>query len=298
MPRQDVPYQQSAICRLRERIAELFDLVGEKMKSINGVQGDGQGNVTLKSGDPAIVINNDQAQHEVEIGFNAGLMVTSVNGQVGDVDLDAADIKSEVLATDNTVEDDLNGLNAKFTDGSVTKVGTSNVGTDTKPIKLVGGVPTAVTNDLVDTATAQTISGAKTFSTNPTVKNGLGATDGYITAPSRAYNSANTNDIVTIGSLAANPSVIHATGNETKSGNLTEIGSIYLATSSSVIPTRIYAYSDSNGTRTLFRTDNTDANLRAQLEIKTNSNNTIEIVLQKRTISPDAQVSSTTIATL
>ena len=163
MPRQDVPYQQSAICRLRERIAELFDLVGEKMKSINGVRGDGQGNVTLKSGDPAIVINNDQAQHEIEIGFDSTLAVTSVNGQVGAVDLDAADIKSEVLAADNTVEDDLNGLNAKFTDGSVTKVGTANVGSDTKPTKLVGGVPTAVTNDLVDVSSAQTITEQKNF---------------------------------------------------------------------------------------------------------------------------------------
>ena len=50
-----------------------------------------------------------------------------------------------------------------LTNGSVTKVGTSDVGTDTKPIKLVGGVPTAVTNDLVDTATAQTINGLKTI---------------------------------------------------------------------------------------------------------------------------------------
>lgn len=35
-----------------------------------------------------------------------------------------------------------------LTDGSVTKIGTSNVGTDTKPIKLVGGVPTAVADAL------------------------------------------------------------------------------------------------------------------------------------------------------
>lgn len=36
-----------------------------------------------------------------------------------------------------------------LTDGSVTKLGTVDVGTDTKPIKLVGGVPTAVGHDLV-----------------------------------------------------------------------------------------------------------------------------------------------------
>lgn len=47
--------------------------------------------------------------------------------------------------------------------GVVTKIGTSSVGTDLKPIKLVNGVPTAVTNDLVSTTGAQTIAGTKTF---------------------------------------------------------------------------------------------------------------------------------------
>ena len=42
----------------------------------------------------------------------------------------------------------------------------------------------------------------------------------YVVLPYRTYNSANVNDAVTIGSLAANPSVIHATGNEFKSGDL------------------------------------------------------------------------------
>ena len=40
MPRQDVPYG-GAICRLRERIAEIFDKLGEKLHTINGVPGDG-----------------------------------------------------------------------------------------------------------------------------------------------------------------------------------------------------------------------------------------------------------------
>ena len=34
-------------------------------------------------------------------------------------------------------------------DGSVTKLGTTSVGNDTKPIKLVNGVATAVTTDLL-----------------------------------------------------------------------------------------------------------------------------------------------------
>lgn len=57
-------------------------------------------------------------------------------------------------------------VDGKLTDGSVTKVGTADVGSDLKPIKLVAGVPTAVTNDLVDTATAQTINADKVLSFN------------------------------------------------------------------------------------------------------------------------------------
>ena len=40
----------------------------------------------------------------------------------------------------------------------------------------------------------------------------------------RAYASANVDDVVTIGSLASNPNVLHSTGNETKTGNLTVTG--------------------------------------------------------------------------
>ena len=46
-------------------------------------------------------------------------------------------------------------------------------------------------------------------------------TDGtsvWMQTPTRTYNSANTYDIVTIGSLASNPNVVHTTGNETIGG--------------------------------------------------------------------------------
>lgn len=168
-----------------------------------------------------------------------------------------------------------------LTDGSVTKVGTANVGTDTKPIKLVGGVPTAVTNDLVDVSSAQDITSTKTFKTtgdnvvivlqnndtantapstnkfnviryndtngtevgridnyhlstgtkairmrvkgqdgteHSVVLNAQSGGDGFLTAPYRAYNSANVNEVVTIGSLASNPNVMHTTGNENVDG--------------------------------------------------------------------------------
>lgn len=95
MPRKGVPYG-GAICSFKERIAELFDLVGEKLHSINGVQGDGQGNVQIESGDDAIVITNDQIGHKIELSLDNSKLpaaaVSNVNGQTGAVVLDAGNI--------------------------------------------------------------------------------------------------------------------------------------------------------------------------------------------------------------
>ena len=106
----------------------------------------------------------------------------------------------------NTAVSTANSAMAGLTDGSVTKIGTSTLGSDTKPIKLVGGVPTIVTNDLVDTATAQTVGGDKTY------------TGQQIATGQRAYNAANTDDIATIGTLDAYTPMVRTTGNQTISG--------------------------------------------------------------------------------
>lgn len=98
MPRQDVPYG-GAICRLKERIAEIWDKLDQKLHSINGVEGDGAGNVEIVSGDAAVVINNDQIGHRIEVSLDSSKLpaasVSSVNGQTGAVRLDAADIPSD-----------------------------------------------------------------------------------------------------------------------------------------------------------------------------------------------------------
>ena len=98
MPRQDVPYG-GAICRLKERIAEIWDKLDQKLHSINGVEGDGAGNVDIVSGDAAVVINNDQIGHRIEVALDSSKLpassVSSVNGQTGAVRLDAADIPSD-----------------------------------------------------------------------------------------------------------------------------------------------------------------------------------------------------------
>ena len=98
MPRQDVPYGGS-ICRLKERIAEIWDKLGEKLHSINGVEGDGAGNVNIVSGDAAITVSESPTGHFIEIGLDHGNLpsaaVSSVNGQTGAVRLDAADIPGD-----------------------------------------------------------------------------------------------------------------------------------------------------------------------------------------------------------
>ena len=98
MPRQDVPYG-GAICRLKERIAEIWDKLDQKLHSINGVEGDGAGNLDIVSGNAAVVINNDQIGHRIEVSLDSSKLpaaaVSSVNGQTGAVRLDAADIPSD-----------------------------------------------------------------------------------------------------------------------------------------------------------------------------------------------------------
>lgn len=71
----------------------------------------------------------------------------------------------------------VSALEARLADGSVTKVGTADVGSDARPVKLVGGVPTAVGADLaldsavVHTSGIETIAGAKTFTSLLTAGN-------------------------------------------------------------------------------------------------------------------------------
>ena len=118
MPRQDVPYG-GAICRLKERIAEIFDKLGEKLHTINGVPGDGDGNVKIVSGSSAVVITNDPTQNEIEVSLDTSQLpaasVSSVNGQTGAVALDAGDIPTvggDVQADLQDLANDISGNTA------------------------------------------------------------------------------------------------------------------------------------------------------------------------------------------
>lgn len=111
MPRQDVPYG-GAICRLKERIAEIWDKLDQKLHSINGVEGDGAGNVEIVSGDAAITVSPSQVGHFIEIGLDHGNLpsaaVSSVNYKTGNVILTASDI--EDTHNDGSVQNTINGL--------------------------------------------------------------------------------------------------------------------------------------------------------------------------------------------
>ena len=113
-------------------------------------------------------------------------------GQVADP---AADTDSDYAVNVRT-------LNRRLTDGSVSKIGTVNVGTDTKPIKLVNGIPAAVTNDLVDLPSAQAITGVKSVPLEAT-----GTFSGQIASSNKVKNE-----------LDNYTPMVRTTGNQTISG--------------------------------------------------------------------------------
>lgn len=118
---------------------------------------DGKLNKITTGINPRVYAHTASYQHDIQCASAAStgtLMLRDANARAyGDDPANNTDLLCLV---------NVNTLNNRLTDGSVSKIGTSNVGTDTKPIKLVGGVPTVVTNDLVDLPSAQTITGVKT----------------------------------------------------------------------------------------------------------------------------------------
>lgn len=112
MPREDVPYPTSAICSIRERIAELRDELDQLLKTINGVAGDANHEIKLISDNAALGIINDAAQHEIHLDLDTSLLpaalVDSVNGQIGTVVLDGDDLDG--VTPGNSVNDDIAAL--------------------------------------------------------------------------------------------------------------------------------------------------------------------------------------------
>ena len=244
MPRQDVPYG-GAICRLRERIAEIFDKLNEKLHSINGVEGDGQGNVVLRSDSAALTIADDQLQHEIVLDLDTSQLpaadVNSVNNQVGVVILTADDIPSD----NGDVQTDLDNLaNADIMlQGNINAEALARQNADstlqtninTVTASLPAAAAAAVTADptvaqlVTDMAGKVDLTDVSTVETPNTIakRNGSGrlvAADPASGATDKTLTTANW--ISQTGSGAPN-NLLHTTGNESKSGFLTMEDFIY-----------------------------------------------------------------------
>lgn len=212
MPRQDVPYG-GAICRLKERIAEIWDKLDQKLHSINGVEGDGAGNVEIVSGNAAVVINNDQIGHRIEVSLDGSKLpaaaVSSVNGQTGAVRLDAADIPSD---GDSNVQADIDLNKAAINDcfDSITSEQTARQNADAALQTNINAVSASIPEM---SATPDPYKGVerdaqgRAFAADPD----SGATDKTLVTA---------NWVSQTGESAPN-NLIHKTGNETKMGKLT-----------------------------------------------------------------------------
>ena len=240
MPREDVPYPTSAICSIRERIAELRDELDQLLKTVNGVAGDANHDIKLVSGDPAIVINNDQAQHEIEIALDSSQLpaatVSSVNGQVGTVDLDGTDIplnpgqstptvQNAVAANSGNITNLQNALAQEITDrGNAdatlqTNINAANAAITGKVDKITTAGLSAYTHNgatqteipVLDSVTTNSIilrsPNARAQAADPA----SGATDKTLTTA---------NWVSQTGDSAPN-NLVHKSGNETISGTKT-----------------------------------------------------------------------------
>ena len=260
MPRQDVPYG-GAICRLKERIAEIWDKLDQKLHSINGVEGDGAGNVEIVSGDAAITVSESPTGHFIEIGLDHGNLpsaaVSSVNGQTGAVRLDAADIPSD---GNSNVQADIAANKAAINDcfDSITSEQTARQNADAAlqdninsvQASIPGAAAAAVSNDPTVAQLAADVPGkldkissgnslkaythtggaqGETAVINGTDANSIGLRDGNgrMRAADPAAGATDktlvtANWVSQTGDDAPN-NLIHRSGNETRSGNLTSV---------------------------------------------------------------------------
>ena len=135
MPRQDVPYPDAGRCSLRCEIANLWNALKTKLHSINGVPGDGSGDVKILAGTNVQIVN-DQVHNEITV--SAALsedVVKSVNGVTPDADGDVT-INTGVM-TVNSVTPDADG-EITITAGSNITI-TPDAGNNSIEIAAAGG---------------------------------------------------------------------------------------------------------------------------------------------------------------
>lgn len=219
MPRSGVPYPERVLCSLKNTIAMIEQKLGLKIEKVNGVGPDPSGNVTLVSGDDALTIEEDAAQHLVTIGLDRaelpGAEVTSVNGETGDVELGADEISDSYMGDVGTTLGDLySGLTGVRQ--SVTQERTraenaeSTLQTNINASNLRISALEAEDADNMKLNENQTATGNNTFAGR------LKATGNPTYTPSQP-----TDDVATIGTLDAYTPMVRTSGNQTISGEKT-----------------------------------------------------------------------------
>lgn len=312
MPRKDVPYPagRGVICAIKEELRALWARAGNCINKINNITPDGDGKFEINAG-TGIIVSPDGNGIEISA---ASVSYTGVDPIV--VDNDTLEISAPTVAT----QDDLAAKADKattlagygITDGVTTNTAqditaSKNFDADQFLRSAQGSVrdlrfidktnnvrcgmlranPTSANNQILLIPFQP---GSDAFSpSNGLVLNNNGSNK-YATVPYRPYNSSNVNDVQTIGAVAANPSIIHAIGNETKSGTLT-IPQINFGTSST------YVDGPTGGSMNRLRliTQNNTAAIRVSLELRVNDAGTATLVFRKFNATSGQQIGSDTI---
>lgn len=119
MPREGVPYPERLLCSVRCELKNIWNALNGKLHSVNGVEGDGQGDVKIVSGDAAVVVTPQPLSNQVEISLDQSQLpaaaVTSVNNATGAVHLIGADIRTGVYSSGNSATQDISTARAAIT---------------------------------------------------------------------------------------------------------------------------------------------------------------------------------------
>ena len=165
-------------CGLKEKLRILWDRTIGSILRINGISPDGDGDFTIEAG-TNISITERGTGNGLRIDTTGGVSYYTTDDPLLDIDNTNLKISTVDVATDTDLQlvagavsdildgtstvpnatDAVNATNAQYLGSS-----SANEGNNTKPIIIVNGIATAVTNDLVSCGNVnQTIIGDKTI---------------------------------------------------------------------------------------------------------------------------------------
>ena len=173
MKRKGVPCgcaDDKGCCGLKEKLAVLWDRTIGSILRINGISPDGDGDFTIEAGDN-INLTETGTGNGIRIDTTGGVSYYSSGDAYVNVDNNDLEITVNAGSTGGlALQDDLDtvtGAVASILDGTTTVPkatdatylgsNSANVGSDTKPIKIVNGQAVAVTNNLLPNSTPTVI---------------------------------------------------------------------------------------------------------------------------------------------